>query len=171
MSREHAAEVDREVVQFYHRRMAWLALHRYDRMFEDGQHTLALMDLVRRHSEDEQFVASHERFRGLVIFHCTQAAAAMALERRKPEEAIDVLREGLQRIDQHQSAWLVEHADDSETPNSALIDQLREIEREIRRCFDVRRTLREELDEAISREDYERAAQIRDEMRERSRTG
>jgi hypothetical protein len=170
MSREHAAEVDREVVQFYHRRMAWLALHRYDRMLEDGRHTLALMDFVRRHSEDEEFIASHERFRGLVLFHCTQASAAMALERRRPEEAIDVLREGMEKIERHQGSWQAEHAEENETPNMALMDQLREIEREIRRCFDVRKTLREELDEAISIEDYERAARIRDEMRGRSRS-
>lgn len=169
MGGEHCAEVDREVVQFYHRRMAWLALHRYERMFEDSLHTLALMDFVRRHCDDADFIASHERFRGLVLFHRTQATAAMALERRRPEEAIDALREGLERIERHQSEWQAEHDDGGDTPNPALMEQLRQIEHEIRKSFDVRKTLREELDEAILVEDYERAARIRDEMRGRKR--
>ena len=56
------------------------------------------MDFVCRHGDDDEYIASHERFRGLVLFHRTQAAAALALERRKPEEAIDVVRDGIERL-------------------------------------------------------------------------
>ena len=51
MSREHCAEADREFVQFYHRRVAWLALQRYDKALLDADHTLALMDFVCRHGD------------------------------------------------------------------------------------------------------------------------
>src|SRR4051812_32527446 len=73
MSREHRTAADREFVQYYHRRVAWLALQRYDRALMDADHTLALMDFVSRHGADDEYVASHERFRGLVLFHRTQA--------------------------------------------------------------------------------------------------
>lgn len=171
MSRPQRVEADREFVQFYHRRMAWLALRRYDKAVRDADHTLALMDLVRRRGGDIDYVASHEQFRGLVLFHRAQALAASALERRRPEEAIDALREGAEKIARHQRTWW-EERDPSESPNPSLIEQLRLSEQEIRKNFAVEKTLREQLDDAVAREDYERAAQIRDQIlaQDRART-
>jgi hypothetical protein len=168
MSREHCTAADREFVQYYQRRVAWLALQRYDRALLDADHTLALMDFVCRHGSDEEYVASHERFRGLVLFHRTQAAAASALERRKPEEAIDQVREGIKRLGSHHERWSAEH-DQAETPNPSLIEQLHLLEHEIRKNFAVEKTLREQLDEAVALEDYERAARLRDQIRARTR--
>jgi hypothetical protein len=164
MSQHHCVEADREFVQFYHRRMAWLSLRRYEKAVQDSDHTLALMDFVRKHGGDEDYVASHEQFRGLVQFHRAQALAAMALERRRPEEAVDALREGIEKLLQHQRSWWEDH-DPSESPNPSLIEQLRLNEQEIRKNFAVEKTLREQLDEAVAREDYEQAARLRDQIR------
>ena len=168
MSRDHRAAADREFVQFYHRRVAWLSLQRYDRALLDADQTLALMDFVARHGSDEEYIASHERFRGLVLFHRTQAAAALALERRKPEEAIDIVHEGIERLGAHHEKWTLEH-EHSDTPNPSLIEQLHLLENEIRKNFAVDKTLREQLDEAVALEDYERAARLRDQIRDRTR--
>ena len=164
MSQHHCVEADREFVQFYHRRMAWLSLRRYELAIRDSDHTLALMDFVRKHGADEDYIASHEQFRGLVQFHKAQAQAAMALERRRPEEAIDALRDGVEKIHFHQRTWW-EERDATESPNPSLIEQLRLNEQEIRRNYAVEKTLREQLDEAVAREDYEAAARIRDQIR------
>ncbi|MDR3635567.1 MAG: UvrB/UvrC motif-containing protein [Isosphaeraceae bacterium] len=168
MSADHCTEADREFVQYYHRRVAWLALQRYDRALLDADHTLALMDFVCRHGNGEEYVSSHERFRGLVLFHRTQAAAALALERRKPEEAIDVVREGSDQLRSHQAEWNEEN-EGVEMPNQPLIEQLHVLEQEIRKNFAVAKTLREQLDEAVASEDYERAARLRDQIRARAR--
>lgn len=164
MSAQQCAEADREFIQFYHRRVAWLALRRYDKAIQDADHTLALMDFVRRHGMEEDYITSHEQFRGLVIFHRTQAATALALERRRPEEAIDALRDGVDRLNAHQRTWW-EEQDASESPNPTLIEKLHELEQEIRKNFAVEKTLREQLDEAVAQEDYELAARIRDRIR------
>jgi len=168
MSAHQCSESDREFIQFYHRRVAWLALRRYERAIRDADHTLALMDFVRRHGIDEEYISSHEQFRGLVIFHRTQAAAALSLERRRPEEAIDIIREGSDKLHQHHQIWWAEH-DLTESPNPSLVEQLRNLEHEIRKNFAVEKTLREQLDEAVAREDYEQAARIRDLIREQAR--
>jgi hypothetical protein len=168
MEAEHCQEADREFVQFYHRRVAWLALQRYDMALRDADHTLALMDFVLRHGINPDYVASHERFRGPVLFHRTQAAAALALERRRPEEAIDAVREGIDRIAAHRDTWDADH-DQEEIPHQSLIEQLMLLETEIRKNFAVEKTLREQLDEAVATEDYERAARLRDQIRARGR--
>ena len=50
-----------------------------------------------------------------------------------------------------------------------MIEQLRILEQEIRKNFAVEKTLREQLDEAVAREDYEHAARLRDQIRARAR--
>src|SRR5262249_52100439 len=117
------------------------------------------------HSNDDEYTAGHDRFRGLVLFHRTQAAAALALERSRPDEAIDAVREGATRLEAHADAWGDEHED--EIPDLSLVEQLRLLEAEIRKNFSVAKTLREQLDEAVASEDYERAARIRDQLRSR----
>jgi hypothetical protein len=166
MSQDHCIEADREFVQFYHRRVAWLALMRYDRALRDADHTLALMDLVAEHGINDEYIATHERFRGLVLFHRSQAAAALALERRRPEEAIDIVREGITQLARHQDQWFAgRDPDPDESPDQTLIEQLEILEQEIRKNFAVEKTLREQLDEAVAREDYENAARLRDQIR------
>jgi hypothetical protein len=167
MDEEQQREADREFVQYHHRRMAWLALHRYERMLADAEHTLSLLDFVTKHCDDAEYVDAHERFRGLVVFHRTQAGVALALEGHRPEEAIDAMRRGMAEIEEHEEGWRAAHDGEVETPNDALLEQLRQIEQEVRGRFDVPKTLREQLDEAIELEDYERAAKLRDRMRAR----
>lgn len=169
MGAEHCAEADREFVQFYHRRVAWLSLQRYDRALRDADHTIALMDFVVRHGISQEYIGSHERFRGLVLFHRTQAAAALALERRRPDEAIDAVHDGADRIRRHQRTWEQENPEEEMVSNSTLLEQLSVLEDEIRKNFAVEKTLREQLDEAVAREDYEQAAQLRDKIRNRRR--
>jgi hypothetical protein len=168
MDEDHRAEADREFALFYHRRLAWLSIQRYEKALLDADHTLELMDFVARHASNADYVASHEKSRGLVLFHRTQAAAAMALERRRPEEAIDAVREGAERLHSHQRKWENENPDD-EISNGRFVEELSVLEEEIRREFSVAKTLREQLDEAVAREDYERAATLRDQIRARGR--
>ena len=166
MSKEQRAEADREFVQFDHRRGAWLELQKYDKALGDADHSLALMDFILKYGLDPEYVSAHERLRGLVVYHRTQAGAALALERLKPDEAIDVVREGMQRLAEHQRAWARDN-DADETPNEALIEQLRSLEDDIRKNFAVEKTLREQLDEAVADEDYELAARLRDQIKAR----
>jgi hypothetical protein len=80
LSEEQCNETDREFVQYYHRRICWLAMRKFERAVEDADHTLGLMDFCRAHSPDEQWTMSHEQYRPFVLFHRTQAAALAELE-------------------------------------------------------------------------------------------
>jgi UvrB/uvrC motif len=167
MTAHQCSEADREFIQFYHRRIAWLALRRHDKAVQDADHTLALMDFVLVHGPPGEYIDSHEKFRGLVLFHRTQALAALGLEKRRPEEAVDAVHEGIDGLISHQTAWGVDH-EGEDSVNEPLIEQLRVLEGEIRKNFAVSKTLREQLDEAVAIEDYERAARLRDLIRLRS---
>src|SRR5207244_3627750 len=98
LSEEQCQDADREFLQFYHRRMCWLALRQYSRAIRDADHTLAFMDFVKRHAPSKEYLEAHEQYRGFVLFQRTQAAAALQVENNAPEEAINELRQGLEQL-------------------------------------------------------------------------
>jgi len=164
---EQCEEADREFMQYYHRRVCWLALSEYDRAVADADHTLAFMDFVRDHSPGEEFTRAHEQYRGFVLFHRTQAAAAARAAADDPEGAIDAVRDGAARIRRHLTGFDPE-ADPDDDP---LLAQLGRLETEIRERHEVGETLQEKLDRAVADEDYEAAARLRDAIKGRRTRG
>ena len=94
LDEERCGEVDREFYQFYHRRICWLTLKRYDKAVKDADHTLRLMDLSLEHAPSEEWAALHEQYRPFVMFHRVQAATLVGLESADPETAVQELDQG-----------------------------------------------------------------------------
>src|SRR5882757_3350103 len=61
LSEEQCAEADREFMQYYHRRICWLALREFHLAARDADHTLAFMEFVAAHCQDEEWIVSHEQ--------------------------------------------------------------------------------------------------------------
>ena len=166
--RSIATEADREFVQFYHRRVAWLSLRRYDQAILRRRPHARPDGLRRRHGDDEDYIASHERFRGLVLFHRTQAAAALSpWSGAGPRRRSTPSARGSSGSPPTRIAVGCAEREPTRSPNPSLIEQLQILEQEIRKNFAVEKTLREQLDEAVAREDYEQAARLRDQIRPR----
>ncbi len=165
LNEEQCVEADREFVQFYHRRICWLALRNYERAVLDADHNLKFMDFVKAHSPSEEYTISHEQYRGFVVFHRTQAAAALALEKNDPEGAIDAIHAGLERM----QAFFGEHGVEDRMDEDAMVQQLRKIQQQIRDLHGIDATLREQLDLAVANEEYETAAKLRDAIRRRGK--
>ena len=163
LSEEQCQEADREFLQFYHRRMCWLALRQYSRAIKDADHTLAFMDFVKLHAPNEEYLHAHEQYRGFVLFQRTQAAAALQVENNAPEEAINELRLGLERIREFFAAYERE----DEMDEDGMVRHLRHVEATLRKQYEIDATLEEQLQQAIADEDYERAARLRDALKKR----
>ncbi|MGL4423383.1 MAG: UvrB/UvrC motif-containing protein, partial [Gemmataceae bacterium] len=149
-------------MQFYHRRVCWMALGRYTAAVQDADHTLAFMDFVKKHSPSEEFTQAHEQYRGFVVFHRTQAAVAAKAEAGDADGAIDAVRAGILAIQKHLDVF----DPDSEYETDPLYSQLLKLEANIRSAHDVGLTLQEQLEQAIAEEDYEAAARLRDAIRQ-----
>ena len=163
---EQCTAADREFLQFYHRRVCWLALREFKRAIKDADHSLAFMDFVRVHSPDEQWTLSHEQYRPFVLFHRTQATALAALEDDGPEAAIDQINVGLDRFRE----VFKEYEAEEQFEDDELVERLFDLRDALRKQYNVQPTLYERLAEAISQEKYELAAKLRDEIHRRSPT-
>jgi hypothetical protein len=164
MDESQCFEADREFVQYYHRRISWLRLQRYRRAVEDADHTLALMDVCRDHSPDEEWTISHEQYRPFVLFHRTQAAALAGLEESGPDKAVAEIAAGLQTI---REVFADNDAED-QFDEDEMVQRLLELRDSLRKEYTANDNLRERLAEAVASEEYELAAQLRDEIARRT---
>lgn len=160
LDEERCMEVDREFVQFYHRRIGWLALREFRRAAADADHTLAMMDFTTAHAPDEDWAEQHEEYRPFVLFHRTQAMALAEIDDLNPEGAIEAIDAGLNRI----RAFFVQHEIDEEFEEDELVIKLQEMKQALSDRYELEPPLSEQLAEAIAHEQYERAAEIRDQM-------
>jgi hypothetical protein len=167
LSEEQCVEADREFLQFYHRRVCWLALRNYDRAIADADHNLTFMDFVKAHSPSEEYTVAHEQYRAFVLFHRTQAAAALAIEKDNPEQAIDEIYAGLEKM----RTFFAEHELEEQMEDDAMVQQLRKIAQQVRDLHGIEATLQEQLARAVASEDYEKAAKLRDAIRRRKKGG
>ena len=160
---EQCGEVDREFVQYYQRRLCWLALREFRNAIIDADHSLTLMDFVRRCSPSDDWTVSHEQYRTFILFHRTQAAALAELEDSGPEAAIEELNRGLERIRQ----VFIANETIEEMDEDDLVQRLNELRETLRDHYSVGKTLREQLAEAVAAEQYELAAELRDQLAKR----
>lgn len=165
LSEEQCGEADREFVQFYQRRICWLALREYRRAVRDADHNLNFMDFCAKHSPSDEWTASHEQYRPFILFHRTQAAALAEIDDGQAEKAIEELNRGLDKIQQ----FYVDHDAAERFEDDDLAERLQQLRDAVRNEFHIDRTLEERLTEAVAAEEYELAARLRDEIAKRGR--
>jgi hypothetical protein len=163
LTEEQCMEADREFIQFYHRRICWMALENFRRAVADADHTLAFMDFVRDHSPNEEYTQAHEQYRGFVMFHRIESAAALQVQQKSPEAAIDEITTGLEKL----QAFFADHNAEEQMEENPMIEQLRKMEQALRQKHGIEETLREQLAKAVANEQYEVAAKLRDALRRR----
>lgn len=158
-------EIDREFVQFYHRRICWLALKEYQHAAEDADHTLKLMDFSTAHSPDDNWSLMHEQYRPFVLFHRTQALALTELDQTDPQQAVATIDRGLGQLRE----IFEEHEAEDEFDESELVLKLREMRDSLIKHYELGPSLAEQLADAIAKEEYELAAKLRDRINSRGR--
>ncbi|TWT50607.1 UvrB/uvrC motif protein [Rubripirellula amarantea] len=166
LTEDECGEVDREFMQFYHRRICWLRLQYYNRAVMDADHTLRLMDLSSVMSPDEEWSQSHEQYRPFVLFHRTQADALGHLEEEDgetAEDAVQAINAGLEIM----RAFFIKHEAEEHFDEDELVTRLVDLRESLRTEYHVGQTLKEKLAEAVEHEQYELAAQLRDELSRR----
>lgn len=164
---EDCARLQLEALQYHHRYICLLQLEDYAGVIRDAERNLAVFDFVSQHAESEELAWSLEQFRPQLLMVLTRARAAQALAVNDHGLAMQQIEEGLEKI----RTFCHEHGRGEAAETGGEVQSLENWLEEIRakRPLSRREKLERALHEAINCEDYERAAQVRDELRNLTR--
>jgi len=162
LSADECGELQQEAIQYYHRYVALFELGDFESVIQDTERNLDLFSFVSKYAQREEFAWSLEQFRPYVLMMCTRAKASMNLERNDIPAAIKEVETGRNMI----IKLLKERPEPTDT--SAETEFLAEWLEELKskRPFSKLEIMQREMDQAIASEAYERAAQLRDAIRE-----
>jgi len=162
LSREDCDQLRVEAIQYYHRYISLLELEDYPGVISDTEHNLGILDILREFAEDKSDMMSYEQYRPYILMINTISKGRMAMSDEKYDLAlkkvkigiklINKAREELKLLDTHYGLRELRFLEDwkndisSEMTPSELED------------------LKKKLNKAIKREEYESAADLRDEI-------
>ena len=154
-----AADLRAEAVQVHQRYVARLALEDYAGVVEDTRRNLRVFDLCRDHAEAPEDRRVLERFRAQVVATRARAAALEAIRGQSAADARGVLAEAVEEI----RRGIVDGAADP--PEVAMLEGMRDV-LQPKLPVSQRHELERRLASALTSENYELAAILRDELRQ-----
>ncbi len=160
---EDCAKLQAEALQYHHRSICQLQLGDHAGVARDTERNLKVFDFVSRYAQSPELAWSLQQFRPQLLMMRTRAVATPLLQANDFAAAIRQIEEGLERIRafyrEHDRADLLEESNEI----MSLEDWLQDVEQ--RRPLSRRERLERQLARALQREDYEKAAQLRDRLK------
>jgi len=166
VSPEVCEELQIEALLYYQRRLCFFELQDYSRAARDARRNLEVFDFVRNHAQREEDVLAMDQYRAFVIFHRGKAEVLGCLERKEYDFALEYIEAAEREIKEFFEAYDRPEIGESSEELKQLQRWREEIER--LRPLSKKEILEQELSEAIEREEYERAAKLRDEIQNHS---
>ena len=161
---EDCSKLQQEAIQFHHRYICLFQLKDYAGVIRDTERNIAVFDFVEKYAEIRELAWSVQQLRPQLLMMQVRAQATLALDNNNHDTAILAVEEGLEELRQFFNR--IERPDLIE--QSAEAASLEAYLNEIRstRPLSERERLEQALEEAIRREDYEKAAQLRDKLKQ-----
>jgi len=164
LDEEHCAELFGEGTLYYLRYIRLFQLRRWGETVRDTRRNLRLFDFVRQYARQEEDQDYLERWRPYLVRMNAAASAAMTLEQGSHDQALEIIRVAIERIEA-----LAEMEDETflfeRTRSLASLHDLAAQIQETRPVSAMER-LERQMERAINRQDFERAAELRDRIRQ-----
>jgi len=160
LSPEQCAELQQEGIQYYHRYLSLFQISDYAGVVRDTQRNLDLFDFVAEHTDRDELAWTLQQFRPYVLMMNTRAKASIFLAQGKFPDAINQIERGRDAIfDFFQKSNFPELAQRSSEINF-LNEWLEEVKE--KRPLSKLEIMQREMETAVAKELYERAAELRD---------
>lgn len=160
LSAEQCAELQQEGIQYYHRYLSLFQINDFAGVVRDTQRNLDLFTFVSEHTEREELSWSMQQFRPYVLMMNTRARASILLAQGKFPEAMREIQRGRDLISEFfQRSNFPELA--AKSSELAFLDEWLDEVRE-KRPLSKLEIMQREMETAIAKELYERAAELRD---------
>jgi hypothetical protein len=155
--------LQQEAIQYYHRYICLYQLGDHAGVLLDTERNLEALQLLERFANNPEAVAALTMFKPQVLLMRTRAQGALALESDDPRGAVQAIEAGVEALrDLFKNANQTELAEQGSEVR-LLESWLQELRPQLPQS--PRQKLETELHQALSREDYEKAAQIRDALK------
>ncbi|TVR94084.1 MAG: excinuclease ABC subunit B [Spirochaetaceae bacterium] len=158
-------ELRDEGILFYYRYIVLFQMNQFTRVIDDTEHNLRLCDVLRRYCSEEDERNSVLQFEPYIVRMHATARAMTLVEAENIEVAETVINNAIERI---------EGLDHIESPAFQFervrsVNYLRSVMEQVhRRNPNPLEDLKRELELAVEHEDYEKAAELRDQIRDLS---
>lgn len=163
LDEDASRELREEALQYYHRYVCLMVLEDFEGVVRDTSRNLRVLDLCAKFSETESDRAALEAVRPYIVMMRTRALASQALMDNEPKAAIHALDQGLESLREYYSG----HDGHGSFDQSNEVQILKGMKDALTPKLPVSQSaeLRQRLQAALSQENYELAAILRDELR------
>ncbi len=160
---EDCAKLQQEAIQYHHRYICLFQLEDFDAVIRDADRNLKVFEFVQKHAASEELAWSLQQFRPQCLMMRVRGRGQMALKAKHFQEVVRVIEEGLEEIRQF-------YRDNERQDLLELSGELHSLEAwlseiQSKRPLSPREKLESALNEAVKNEDYEKAAQVRDALK------
>ncbi len=157
---EDCQRLQQEAIQYYHRYICLFQLGDHIAVLRDTERNLEAFALLEEYSETPEISAALAVFKPQVLLMRTRAQGALALEADDPRGAIRAIEAGVEAI----RTFFREGEHSEQAEQATEVKMLESWLQELRPHLPLSRLekLETELNQAIAREDYEKAAELRD---------
>lgn len=160
---EDCSKLQQEAIQFHHRYICLFQLKDFPGVLRDTERNLNVFDFVEKHAAAPEMAWAVLQLRPQLLMMHIRARATMALERSNHDEAAKVVEDGIEDLRAFFNK--IERPDLLEQSGEILSLQAYLEEIRSTRPLSERERVAKALEEAIRREDYEKAALYRDRLK------
>lgn len=163
LDKDECEDLYREALQYYQRYLSLFSLKDYQGVVRDTERNLKAHNLAESYAVDEEYRRIFTKYVPYIIMMNAKAKTLINLDKKQYNKALTETKRGIQRIDE----FFKNRGQSELSEKSEEIASLRELGEEIRRKKPLTELdkLKLDLEEAVKREDFEKAAKLRDAIR------
>jgi len=156
-------ELRQEALQYYYRYLSLFIIGEYEYVVRDTIRNLKLFDFIKRYARDDVDKLSLEQYRPYVIMMNSRAKAYLAMKGDDYTLAEEIIENAMSEIEE----FYISAGQPEYIQGSYELGLLRELKREVTDTMPMNyiAKLKVELQKAVGREDFEKAAHLRDQIK------
>jgi hypothetical protein len=160
---DDCARLRQESLQYYHRRIAFMALQEFSLAAADADHNLEILDLIKAFARRREDWWASEQYRAFIVSHRVQCLTLLHLSREDVRAAMLEVSRGIRLVRE----IFAEQDRLDEFEESGELAALEDLKRKLEAQYEVthRQHLQIMLDDALRREDPDVAADLRSQLR------
>ena len=164
LSKQQCEALREESVMYYYRYLSLFIMSRYYQVVRDTNHNLAVFDLCRKFASRKVDRVALEQYRPYVLMMNARARARLDIDRDNLADALQTCRMGIDSI----AGFFKRISRPELAENSSELTILRALHEDIQQRLpaDPAEVLHADLVKAIEGEQYEKAAELRDRLRQ-----